>query len=173
MGSSKQIRRITTLAMFLALSVLLHYLESLLPVIVPIPGVKLGLANTMGLIVLYFFNRRDFVATGFLRVMLVGLLTTGIFTSGFFISFSGWLLSTLIVLLLSNFKFFSIYSLSACSAIFHGIGQVACSAILYSSIYMMAYTPIIVLSGLITGILVAFLSSLLINQLEKTKLFIN
>lgn len=162
-----QIKRLTALAMFLAISVVLHYVESLIPVFIPVPGVKLGLANSIGLLVLYFFNRKDFVFLGFLRVLLVGLISTGIFTSAFFLSLSGWLLSTIIVLILSSSKNISIYPLSVCSSIFHGIGQVGCAAILYGSIYMMGYLPIILIAGCITGLLIAILSALTIRQLEK------
>lgn len=162
-----QIKRLTALAMFLAMSVVLHYVESLIPVFIPVPGVKLGLANSIGLLVLYFFNRKDFVFLGFLRVLLVGLISTGIFTSAFFLSLSGWLLSTILVLILSSSKNISIYPLSVCSSICHGIGQVGCAAILYGSFYMMFYLPIISIAGCITGLLIAILSALTIRQLEK------
>lgn len=164
---SNRVRKISIFGLFLAMSVILHYVESLIP-FVPLPGFKLGLANAMGLIVLYYFSRREYVFLGVLRVLLVGLLSIGLFSSGFFISCSGWLLSTIIVIILSICKKFSIYTLSVSSAIFHGIGQVICCSILYGTFSMMMYLPIVILSGVITGFLIAFVSANLIKQMDKS-----
>ena len=83
--------------MFLALGVVLNIIESLLPVLIPVPGVKLGIANTIGLIVLYFYGAKEYILIGFLRVLLVALLRTGIGSTAFLLSLSGWLISTLFV----------------------------------------------------------------------------
>lgn len=161
------VRKLTILSMMLALSVLLHYIEGLIPPLIPLPGVKLGLANAISLIVLYYFSRKEYITIGVLRVLLVGLISTGLFSFGFFISVSGFVLSTVAVLLLSIWRKASIYTLSVTSAIFHVIGQVVCSAILYSQIGMMMYLPIVLVTGVIAGFLIAFVSSLLIKQLDK------
>ena len=160
------IKSTSLLALFLALAVLLNFVEHYLPVLVSIPGVKLGLANTMGLIVLYFFNKKEYAFLGFFRVLIVSLLFTGLFSSAFFLSFSGWLLSTTVCIILSKTKKLSIYSLSVASAIFHGIGQILCACVLYSSLYMLSYLPILLFSGIITGILIAFVSSLVIERID-------
>ena len=172
------ITKISTLSMFLALAVLLNYVESFFPTIVPIPGVKLGLANTMNLILLYFFGRKEYFSIGFLRVLLMSVMFTGLFTNGFFLSMSGFLLSSIVVLLLSINKNFSIFSLSVASAVFHGIGQIICAVILNAnpdgtSIYLFSYLRVLVVSSIITGTLIALLSSLTIERLEKTSVFKN
>ena len=165
---SKSIKTVSLLALFLALAVLLNFVEHLIPTINTIPGVKLGLANTMGLIVLYFFGKKNFAMIGFFRVLLVSLLFTGLFSSAFFLSLSGWLLSTIVCIILSKVKIFSIYSLSVASAITHGVGQIICSCFIYKSVYMLSYLPIIQFSGLITGVAIAFISSLVITRIEPS-----
>ena len=162
----KIIKTASLLALFLALSVLLNFVEYYLPVIVTIPGVKLGLANTMGLIVLYFFGKEEYALLGFFRVLLVSLLFTGLFSSAFFLSLSGWFLSTIVCILLASTKKLSIYSLSIASAISHGIGQILCACIIYSTPYMLTYLPILLFSGLISGGLIAFIASLVIKRIE-------
>ena len=137
--TNKIIKTTSLLALFLALSVLLNFVEHQIPMLVSIPGVKLGIANTMGLIVLYFFGKFEYGLIGFFRVLLAGLLFTGLFSSTFFLSFSGWFLSTIVCIILVSTKKLSIYSLSIASAIFHGIGQTICAAIYYSSIYRAMY----------------------------------
>ena len=164
--TNKIIKTTSLLALFLALSVLLNFVEHQIPMLVSIPGVKLGIANTMGLIVLYFFGKFEYGLIGFFRVLLAGLLFTGLFSSTFFLSFSGWFLSTIVCIILVSTKKLSIYSLSIASAIFHGIGQTICAAIYYSSIYMLSYIPILLFSGLISGGLIAFISSLIIKRIE-------
>ncbi len=173
------IKRISALAMFLALAVLLNYLENFLPVLIPLPGVKLGLANTMNLIILYFFGRRNYFSIGFLRVLLICLMFNGLFTNGFYLSMSGFLLSSTMVILCSYFKKLSLFSLSVISAVFHGIGQIICSVFLFSTpgngpeLFYFTYLPILVISGIVTGILIAFISKLTIKRLESMYFFKN
>ncbi len=167
MSSSKKTKKIALLSLLLAIAILLNAVENIIPVIIPVPGVKLGLANTMGLIVLYFFSRKHYILIGFLRVIIVSILFNGLFSSGFYLSLSGWLLSSLICLLLSFCKHVSIYALSVSSSIFHGIGQIIMACVLYSSIYMLSYLPILLLSGLISGLVIAFLSSIIITRISK------
>ena len=96
-------KKIVRLALFLALGVVLNIVESSLPVLIAVPGVKLGIANTMGLIVLYFYGPKEYALIGFLRVLLVALLRTGIGSLAFLNSLSGWLLATIFVLLVYSF----------------------------------------------------------------------
>ena len=88
--------KIVRLAIFLALSIVLNIVESMIPLPIAIPGIRLGLANTMGLIVLYFYSPKEYIALGILRVFIVGLLRTGIGSVSFMLSLSGWFLSTAI-----------------------------------------------------------------------------
>ena len=62
-------KKIVRLALFLALGVVLNIIESMLPILIPIPGVKLGIANTIGLIVLYYYGPKEYTLIGFLRVL--------------------------------------------------------------------------------------------------------
>lgn len=153
--------------MFLALGVVLNIIESLLPVLIPVPGVKLGIANTIGLIVLYFYGPKEFVLIGFLRVLLVALLRTGIGSTAFLLSLSGWVISTLFVLIIYLFSKASIYGLSMGSAVMHGVGQIIMVMIIYQMPKMINYLPILVISGIISGNVLALLSSELLKRLDR------
>ena len=109
---NNEVKRISSLAMFLALALLLNYLEHLIMPMVG-PGIKLGLANTLNLIVLYFFGKKEYFSIGFLRVLIMSLLFNGLFSNSFFLSISGFLLSSIVVILISNIKNMSIFSLLA------------------------------------------------------------
>ena len=160
-------KKLVRLSMFLALGVVLNIIESLLPVLIPVPGVKLGIANTIGLIVLYFYGAKEFVLIGFLRVLLVALLRTGIGSTAFLLSLSGWVISTLFVLIIYLFSKASIYGLSMGSAVMHGVGQIIMVMIIYQMPKMINYLPILVISGIISGNVLALLSSELLKRLDR------
>ena len=160
-------KKIVRLALFLALGVVLNIIESMLPILIPIPGVKLGIANTIGLIVLYYYGPKEYTLIGFLRVLLVALLRTGIGSISFILSLSGWLLSTLFVLFVYNFKKVSIYGLSMSSAVMHGIGQIIMVVFIYALPEMINYLPILIVSGIISGNVLALLCSELLKKLDK------
>ena len=160
-------KKIVRLALFLALGVVLNIIESMLPILIPIPGVKLGIANTIGLIVLYYYGPKEYTLIGFLRVLLVALLRTGIGSISFILSLSGWLLSTLFVLIIFKFKKVSIFGLSMSSAVMHGIGQIIMVVFIYSLPEMINYLPILIISGIISGNVLALLCSELLKKLDK------
>ena len=165
--SSSIIKKMTKLALFLAVGIILNIVEHLIPIPMPVPGVKLGLANTIGLSVLYYFGPIEFILIGLLRVLLVGVTYTGLFSISFLLSLSGWALSTLIILIIYPTKKFSIYGLSITSAIFHGVGQILMVMILYSSYNLILYLPILMFSGVISGALTALVTSLVLTKLNK------
>ena len=160
-------KKIVRLSLFLALGVVLNIIESMLPVLIPVPGVKLGIANTIGLIVLYYYGPKEYTLIGFLRVILVALLRTGIGSISFMLSLSGWFISTLFVLLVNLFKKVSVYGLSMSSAVMHGVGQVVMYTIISSLPEMINYLPILIVSGIISGNVLALLCSELLKKLDK------
>ena len=160
-------KKIVRLSLFLALGVVLNIIESMLPVLIPVPGVKLGIANTIGLIVLYYYGPKEYTLIGFLRVILVALLRTGIGSISFILSLSGWLLSTIFVLLINLIKKVSIFGLSMSSAVMHGVGQIIMVIFIYSLPEMINYLPILIVSGIISGNVLALLCSELLKKLDK------
>lgn len=159
--------KIVRLSIFLALGIVLNIVESLIPLPIAIPGIRLGLANTMGLIVLYYYSPKEYVAIGFLRVFFVALFRTGLGSLASMISFGGWLISTIITLLIYIFKKSSIYGLSVVSAMFHQVGQIIMVMIIYQLPEFINYLPVLLLSGSISGVLVAFLTSKILVLLNK------
>ena len=70
-------KHIALYALFLAIAVIANYIEHLIPLPFMYPGVKLGLANAVGLIVLYYLGRKAYSVFGILRVLLSAVLFTG------------------------------------------------------------------------------------------------
>lgn len=149
-------QKLTKLSLLLAISIILHLLEPNLPI--PIYGVKLGLANIMGLVTLMMFGFKNMIYINLLRVLLSSLLRGIIFGTAFWISLSGVVLSTLVVILINRNQKVSIYFLSVISAITHSIGQLLCVSYIYQSFYLMIYySPMLLIlaipAGLLTGLL--------------------
>ena len=83
------------------------------------------------------------------------------------ISLGGTILATLVTILLASFTKSSVYGISATAAVFHGFGQVIVVSILYNTVQMMWYVFILSISGVITGLLMAFVTTMLIKKLPK------
>ncbi|MFA6624838.1 MAG: Gx transporter family protein [Bacilli bacterium] len=159
-------RRMVSLAFFIALAIALHYVESFIPTLLPIPGFRLGLSNIVSLFVLYYYGGFSFIFVVVVRVLLVALISTG-FGPSFFMSVGGSLSSILISLLLFYVVKSSIYSLSVSSALFHSIGQLIAYAIFFSTPYIFVYLTILGPLSMLTGYLMALLVKILIKRLPS------
>ena len=159
-------KSIARYALFFALAIIAHYIEHLIPLPFVFPGVKLGLANSIGLLVLYYFDRKSYAVFGLMRVLISAILFVG-FGSSFMISLGGTISATLITILLVSFTKSSIYGISSTAAVFHGIGQVVVVSMLYNTVQMMWYVFILSISGVVTGLLMAFVTAMLIKKLPK------
>lgn len=162
----KSTNKLVRMALLLSLALIINFIESLVPLPIPLPGVKLGLANCIGLMVLYCFNKKDYVFFNVLKVVMVALLRTG-FGTAFFISSMGTLLSTIATLLIHKFTKSSIYGLSIIGALFHSLGQVLMVMLLYDNVYMINYLPILEIISIISGCLTAFISANVLEKLPK------
>lgn len=153
-------------ALFLTLAVIASYIEHLVPLPFLFPGAKLGLANSLGLIILYIYDKKRYIIFGLLRVLLSALLFSG-FGTTFMISLGGNILASLITVALLYDKKISIFGISVNGAIFHGLGQVIVVSIIYSTIQMFNYLIILSISGIVSGLLMAYVTQLVISKLPK------
>ena len=163
---NKRTNKMIKISLLLAVALIINYLESLVPLPLPLPGVKLGLANCIGLVVLCLYDEKDYILFNILKVFMVALLRTGFGTS-FFIGLSGTALATIFTLIVYKFKKVSIYGLSVIGAVFHALGQVLMVMILYNSVYMINYLVILEITSVISGVLTAFIASVTLQKLPK------
>lgn len=159
-----EIKKISRIAMLLALSVVLNIIESFIPIFNGIiPGFKLGLANIVILLVIYTYGFKDALIISLLRVFLVGILRTGLFSMSFFFSLGGSIVSVIVMYLAKKFTKLSIIGVSIMGSISHTLGQIIVAIIFYNinMIYYMAWALILALP---TGILVGYLT----KEIKKT-----
>lgn len=161
-------KKFTRLSMFLAMAVVLNLVETFIPFFSGyIPGLKLGLANTIILFVLFTYGFKDAVYISILRVILVGVLRTGIFSVAFFLSLSGAICSILVMGLLKKVKIFSIIGVSIVGSIFHSLGQVLVASLLLKNDAVLYYLPLLLLFSIPTGIFVGFVSKEIVNRFKN------
>ncbi|MGN1318167.1 MAG: Gx transporter family protein [Lachnospirales bacterium] len=161
-----RVNKITHLAMMLALTVVLSIFESSLPSFVPIPGVKLGLANIAVMYGLIFYGKKEAILLNVAKAFLGGV-TRG-FVAGI-LSFCGGLLSIIVIIfLLMIFKDkISYIILSISGAIFHNLGQLMAVFVIFDNYSIMYYLPILVISGVIMGTLTGILIKALIPVIGR------
>ncbi len=157
-------KKLTTLAITVTLAMALSFLESQIPPLVAIPGVKLGLANIAVIFALYRFGAKEAAAVSALRVFLVGLLF-GSFVSTLY-SIAGAILSFAVMLLLRRIKVFSEVGVSVAGGVCHNIGQIAVACVLLETNVILYYLPFLLLSGTVAGVGVGVLSALLVRKLK-------
>lgn len=160
------VRKLTTLSMFTGVALTIFVVESYLPPLAPIPGVKMGLANVVTLLVLILYNRRD----SFL-VLLVRILLSAIFT-GQGISFLYSLAGGIFCFLAMSF-FYTIFRgkyiplISMVGAVFHNLGQIAVAVVLLQTAGVLFYLPILMLSGILSGFFTGSVAYAISRRLKK------
>ena len=156
-------RKIALLGILTAGTIVIAILESFIPS-VGIPGVKLGLANIMILVILYELGILDAIIVNILRVVVVGLVRGSIFSMGFLMSLTGAIFSLgIMILFYVLIKKFSIIGVSVIGSLFHVTGQVLIAMIFLGSAYVILYLPIIAISAIITGVFVGITAMLIIK----------
>jgi heptaprenyl diphosphate synthase len=133
-----------------AAALALGYIEHLIPLPLPVPGVKLGLANIVVLVALYARSPREAFGVASAKVLLGGLLYGGV--SGIIYGLSGSMLSLAAMLALKKTKCFSVAGVSVVGGVFHNIGQLCAAAVVVSNPGMFHYLPVMILSGTAAGL---------------------
>lgn len=165
-----ELRKTTHLSMLLALSVVLNLIESMIPILGNIiPGSKLGLANVVILFVIYIYGFKDAIFLSIMRVILVGILRTGLFNIVFLFSLSGGLLSVIGMYLSYRFTKLSIIGVSIIGAIFHSIGQIIIAIISLNTPNVIFYLPYLLLLSVPTGIVVGMITRQVLTFYKKIK----
>lgn len=157
-------------SMLISLAVVLSYAERFIPInlIVPLPGIKLGLANIATMFALFYLGIPSAVTVTVLRCVLASLLFGGM--SSLLYSLSGAFLALvlMIVLKIGYNKFFSMFGISMGGAAAHNTGQIIMASLMMRNTAVFAYLPVLLITGLGTGLLTAILTMNLFVIIEKT-----
>jgi len=143
-------RRMTLLAMYTTIALTIFILESLLPTLTPVPGIKLGLANIVTLWLLVYASPKDAFPVLLMRIFIASILAGQMMSFAY--SLCGGILCFLAMAVLYRFlgrKY--IVFVSMIGALFHNLGQIIIAVIVLQSLSILAYLPLLTVSGILAG----------------------
>lgn len=156
-------KKTALMGMCIALALVLGWLESLVPVVPPVSGIKLGLANLVSIFLLYRMGYKEASVVALLRVLLGGILF-GNFSMMLY-SLAGAFLSILLMSILKATAKFSLVSVSIAGGIAHNLGQLIVAAIIVENGVLFYYLPVLILAGAISGALIGLLGAFLVKHI--------
>lgn len=160
-------RRYAIIIILVTNAILISLLESIIPVPIPVPGVKLGLANIITLIALVFLPLTDVLSIVIIRCLVVALITRGVMMLPF--SISGGILSALLMALIYRrlSQHFSIKGISILGALIHNITQIFVASWLLGQMVVFYYLPILMVSAVVTGYITGRIAETAIVELKE------
>ena len=158
-------KRITYTGMFVAVAMIFSYLESMIPVNAAVPGIKLGLANMVTIVVMYRLRISDAWIVSLVRVALSSLLFGNMAVMIY--SMAGAVLSLLVMTICRKKDLFGLLGTSILGGVSHNAGQIAMAAILMKSGNIMLYIPVLCISGTIAGVCIGLAGAVLVRKLPS------
>jgi heptaprenyl diphosphate synthase len=154
----------TVLALTVSLALILSFVESRIPTLVAIPGVKVGLANIAVIFTLYKLSAREAIIVSVIRVFLVSVLFGS--PVSLIYSISGAILSLTAMILLKKLTPLCEITVSVIGGIMHNVGQICAASIMLETNVVGYYLPFLILSGTLAGIAVGVISGLIIKRVK-------
>ena len=155
--------RVAYFGVFTALALIFSYVETLIPVNLGIPGVKLGLANLIIVVALYKMRLSEAYLLSVVRVLLAGFIFGNYFSIIY--SLAGGLLSLTVMALLKKWGGFSLQGISIAGGVFHNIGQLIVAAVVVETFRVTYYFPVLLVAGLLTGLVIGIVAEMMLKRL--------
>lgn len=155
--------RVAYFGVFTALALIFSYVETLIPVNLGIPGVKLGLANLIIVVALYKMRLSEAYLLSVVRVLLAGFIFGNYFSIIY--SLAGGLLSLTVMALLKKWGGFSLQGISIAGGVFHNIGQLIVAAVVVETFSVTYYFPVLLVAGLFTGLVIGIVAEMMLKRL--------
>ena len=160
--------RIAACGVLTALALIFSYIEFLVPLPIAIPGIKLGLANIVCLVCLYALGEKHAFLINVTRIALAALLFGSVFSALY--ALAGGVVSFAVMALLKRTKRFSVCGVSMAGGVFHNLAQLAVAGLLVESAQVFYYFPVLLLSGMATGIGIGILATLILRSIARDSL---
>lgn len=155
--------RVAYFGVFTALALIFSYVETLIPVNLGIPGVKLGLANLIIVVALYKMRLSEAYLLSVVRVLLAGFIFGNYFSIIY--SLAVGLLSLTVMALLKKWGGFSLQGISIAGGVFHNIGQLIVAAVVVETFSVTYYFPVLLIAGLLTGLVIGIVAEMMLKRL--------
>ena len=164
-------KKIAQGGLLVAIALVLSLVEKMFPLqaVVPIPGIKLGLANVVTLFALTLLGTQAALTILLCRVTLASVFMGSI--TGFLFSLFGGLLALLVMrlLLLREDRWFSLVGVSIGGAAAHNIGQIGAAILTLGTLNVAAYLPLLLVSSIPMGWVTGLTASAVLNHWKKIR----
>ena len=161
-------KRVSFYGILVALAFIASYIEVLIPFNFHVPGMKLGLANIVVLIALYFGGIRAGITVSLVRIILVGFTFGNPYSAIY--GLSGGILSFMVMILLKKTDFFGILGVSMAGGVTHNIGQLFCAMVLLRLPAVFSYLSYLMFVGIITGALIGIIAGEILKRVAKWRI---
>lgn len=162
------VKKLTTMAMLTAISMIVFLIEAQIPLPIAIPGVKLGVANVITLFAIWTLGRREAGAILLIRIVLGNLIVGNVM--GMLYSLAGGVLCWVIMCLLKPITNRNhIWVMSIFGALGHNAGQLAVAVFVSGTPSIAFYAPVLILAGMVTGFFTGQCAQLVLNHMDKLK----
>ena len=142
--------RVAYFGVFTALALMFSYIETMIPIQFGVPGIKVGLANIMIVIMLYKSSAKEALLLSIVRIMLSGFLFGNL--SSILYSIAGGVLSLGIMTLLKKQGGFSVIGVSVAGGVSHNVGQLIVAMLVVETYQVGYYFPVLLVAGVLTGL---------------------
>ena len=156
-------RKLTLTALLTAIALTIFMVEAQIPPIVPLPGVKLGLANIVTVFAVFALGWKEAAAILFCRIFL-GAVFAGNFSSIFYSAAGGLgaiLVTILLRLVLTNRQ---IWVAGSLGAVAHSVGQVCMAVFITGTPGIFVYLPPLAAVSILTGLFTGLCAQFLVNR---------
>ena len=174
-------KKLTVMAILTTVALIIFIVEAQIPLPIPIPGVKLGLANAVTLFALFYGGKSKeaeepspcFTTANVFTILLCRIILGAVFTGrpiAFVYSIVGGLLAFTAQVIMKRFvSNKQIWVCGAAGAVFHNIGQIAAAIIITGTPAIASYLPILVIAGVFTGVLTGLIAQFTLARLSSIK----
>lgn len=161
-------QHLATFSMFLSLGLILQAVEAMYLPAIPIPGIKLGLANLVTLLMLFYFTPAEITAHTIARLLLASLILGGFLSPAFYFSATGALLSLLAILISHKALYpkISLVGLSLIGATFHNIGQLTVAFWLVKTTAVYLQLPILLIASIPMGLIIGLAANYSMQRIK-------
>lgn len=157
--------RVAYFGVFTALALMFSYIETMIPIQFGVPGIKLGFANIMIVIMLYKSSAKEALLLSIVRIMLSGFLFGNL--SSILYSIAGGVLSLEIMTLLKKQGGFSVIGVSVAGGVSHNVGQLIVAMMVVETYQVGYYFPVLLVAGVLTGLGIGVVSQEVLKRIRN------
>ena len=150
--------------MLIALAFIFSYVEAMIPMPLPVPGVKIGLANLVNVVGLYTVGLAGTAAVGLVRIVLAGFTFGNTFSMVY--GLSGGILSMAVMAGAKRCGWFGTTGISILGGVFHNVGQLLAASYVTGTFGVFSYFPVLLAAGVAAGGVIGLLGGMVVERIK-------